>query len=1024
MLDAWAVVAEVLTFYQERIANEGYLPTATERRSLLELARLVNYTLRPGVSASVYLAFTVQSGFSGTIPAGTRAQSIPGSGQMPQFYETSADLGVSDAWNNLQPALTRPPNITSGDLTGAALNSLHTVYFTGLSTNLKVGDAIIIVVGTEAALRVVESVTPLPATQTTQVSLRSLAAGTAPPTLATEVAQRYIREAASLFQGSGLADEAARQLSALADQSQPAATVVRNVQQLQAAAAKRKLTRLGAWFSDLLDDLNASSKASPAGGASIEKPSASGFALTTLEGMVGQLALAPSLQPAGSTALQRAVGKVFDAQSDTVPRLLAAFNPAAASTLYQAWAGIQVPASDAPMVSAARVKAGIFANNFAGAVSVVQTAPLDTSNANSISSATTFTLPVLGDALHNLISGSALTGLPLDAVYDQIAVGSVVAITRPMCDANGNPTGQFCTTYHTVQTVQTASRETVATATPPGPGPTGYTAKVTQLSLSPQWLYEMTSDDEFTSAMNSRALLRSTMIYAQAEQLTLADEPLDTEVKGDTIELDGIYEGLESGRWVVVSGDRTDIPGTTDTTVTSSELVMIAGVTQKTSQLPGDTVHTYLTLANNGLAYQYDRSSVTIYGNVAAATNGQSVGEVLGNGDASQAFLTFALHQSPLTYLSAPTPAGAQDTLTVTVNEIEWQETDDISALGPNDHDYTTQTDNSAVTSVIFGNGVNGARVPTGTANVKAVYRYGMGSAGNVDARQISQLATQPGGVQSVINPLPATGGADPDTASQARVNTPLAVKALDRLVSVQDYADFSCTYAGIGKAASVKLSNGRRQVVFVTVAGAEDIPILTTSGLYTNLVQALQQFGDPHQPILVGVRNAKLLVICAGVQVLPGYQFEDVAPNVRAALLDTLGFDQRNLGQTAFLSEAISAMQGVQGVAFVNVTIFDSVAQDVTATALASLSSSLIRRGHVSAKPARVDSSINPNNQTNPTAQDYFQIKPAEIAYLTPDIPDTLILTEITATNPGPPPKFRSQTAKARWIRRAGGTK
>ena len=33
LLDAWATVAEVLTFYQERIANEGYLRTATERRS-------------------------------------------------------------------------------------------------------------------------------------------------------------------------------------------------------------------------------------------------------------------------------------------------------------------------------------------------------------------------------------------------------------------------------------------------------------------------------------------------------------------------------------------------------------------------------------------------------------------------------------------------------------------------------------------------------------------------------------------------------------------------------------------------------------------------------------------------------------------------------------------------------------------------------------------------------------------------------------------------------------------------------
>ena len=34
VLDAWATVADVLCFYQERIANEGYLRTATERRSV------------------------------------------------------------------------------------------------------------------------------------------------------------------------------------------------------------------------------------------------------------------------------------------------------------------------------------------------------------------------------------------------------------------------------------------------------------------------------------------------------------------------------------------------------------------------------------------------------------------------------------------------------------------------------------------------------------------------------------------------------------------------------------------------------------------------------------------------------------------------------------------------------------------------------------------------------------------------------------------------------------------------------
>src|SRR5437762_4892686 len=55
LLDAWATVADVLTFYQERIANGGYLRTAIERRSILDLARLVGYRLRPALSGSVYL---------------------------------------------------------------------------------------------------------------------------------------------------------------------------------------------------------------------------------------------------------------------------------------------------------------------------------------------------------------------------------------------------------------------------------------------------------------------------------------------------------------------------------------------------------------------------------------------------------------------------------------------------------------------------------------------------------------------------------------------------------------------------------------------------------------------------------------------------------------------------------------------------------------------------------------------------------------------------------------------------------
>ena len=81
LFDAGAVIYDVLSFYQERIANEGFLRTATERRSILELARSIGYELNPGVAAGTYLAFTVDDSDTtpaeAPIPAGTQVQSIP-----------------------------------------------------------------------------------------------------------------------------------------------------------------------------------------------------------------------------------------------------------------------------------------------------------------------------------------------------------------------------------------------------------------------------------------------------------------------------------------------------------------------------------------------------------------------------------------------------------------------------------------------------------------------------------------------------------------------------------------------------------------------------------------------------------------------------------------------------------------------------------------------------------------------------------------------------------------------------------
>src|SRR5438045_8961138 len=197
---------------------------------------------------------------------------------------------------------------------------------------------------------------------------------------------------------------------------------------------------------------------------------------------------------------------------------------------------------------------------------------------------------------------------------------------------------------------------------------------------------------------------------------------------------------------------------------------------------------------------------MTIYGNVVKATHGETRREALGSGAASKPLQRFTLRQPPLTFLPAPTPAGAASTLVLRVNEGEWHETDSLAGLLPDDRNFITKIDDESKTMVIFGNGRQGARPPTGPENIAAVYRNGIGQSGNVKAGQISQLGTRPLGVKEVVNPLPSTGGADRDGRAQVRKNAPLGVLALDRLVSVQDYADYTSPFAGIGQAADAQL--------------------------------------------------------------------------------------------------------------------------------------------------------------------------------------------------------------------------
>ena len=175
------------------------------------------------------------------------------------------------------------------------------------------------------------------------------------------------------------------------------------------------------------------------------------------------------------------------------------------------------------------------------------------------------------------------------------------------------------------------------------------------------------------------------------------------------------------------------------------------------------------------------------------------------------------------------------------------------------------QPDSGTVT-VKFGDGTEGARPPTGQTNVRALYRVGLGLSGNVPAAGINQAIDRPAGLKSVTNPTAATGGADPDTPADARASAPLHVLTLERVVSLQDYQDYSTAFSGIAKALATWTWFGRTRGVVVTVAGPGGAALDPDGETIGHLAASLRASGNPYIPVTVLPASASSNFAIAGL--------------------------------------------------------------------------------------------------------------------------------------------------------------
>lgn len=861
LIDACACVADVLTFYQERIANEGFLRTATERRSVLELARTIGYELKPGVAASVHLAFTVEDapGAPGvcTLARGAPVQSVPPQGKLPQVFETSAEIVARAGWNALMPRQSRPADMALLDVPGAATN-------TGANA------------ATRKALVLIGPRGSFPAgSANLHPDLGKQDLYRLDPDLsiddrvdAIEVSRVYFTDATTGIAGGDLILFSAKRGSDLTS------LVLRAVDVVAEPALKRVRVDL---------------EPLPAVAAPLPPPYIKWIVPYVIKPVLSFARAQIASVPFTSVSLTNTVTTQAWRERDL--QAMIGIQRWSATSLVKA---IAKPADGPPIAPEAGAfafgaKLGFFGHN-APRWAVL---PAKTGNVHDDAYPEGWDL---GDP-DGGANGSKL-GVPRTIWQDSQGNAIVPHTYLERAVPNINRAG-----WVVFDAPDEAARAySVFDARETSRADYGLSGRAMALTLAG-------ADGHVLAESNPPPFrFRSSTAHVASRKLPLADLPIDTPIAaGDSaIELDRMVLGLTAGQPIALTGERSDLPG-----VDAAEIAVLDDIVHAAGRST--------LMLREKLVYSYRRSSLKISANVVHATHGENVAEVLGSGDASQPHQSFTLKKPPTTFLSAPTPKGVQSTLELRVGGVRWDEVDSLYGVAPDQPVYATRIDNDARMQLIFGDGVQGARLPTGTVNVAACYRSGIGPDGEVDAGTLTMLRAMPLGLRGVTNPVPAAGAEGPEQLADARRNAPLTLLTFERVVSLLDYQDYARAYPGIGKARADVLWIDGANLVHLTVAGATgDAP---GDEVMTNLPKSIAAASDPSQRFTVAAYVQRYFSCGAQLAIDPRYRFADVQAAVSTVLLQGFGFAARDLGQSVTAAEVMALIHTVAGVLAVDLT-------------------------------------------------------------------------------------------------------
>jgi len=252
---------------------------------------------------------------------------------------------------------------------------------------------------------------------------------------------------------------------------------------------------------------------------------------------------------------------------------------------------------------------------------------------------------------------------------------------------------------------------------------------------------------------------------------------------------------------------------------------------------------------------------------------------------------------------------------------------------------YTLSIDANSVVTVTFGDGLAG-RIPPPGALITATYMVGGGAIGNVAPNSLTQLVVGPQSISAVTNSSAAQGGADAETIDHIRIHAPLSLTAINRAVSLDDYAALVLNIPQIAKAAVISTAYNMVNL-YVHPAGSfiSDAPTLQnrvnaiapsiTNAAMTGYLDDKKMVGTSINVLAPQYNKNNVLQtgyvpinITATIQVLPQYHTSTVQSSAMAALQNLFTFSVVDFGSRISLSSVYHSLMEVEGVDYVNVSV------------------------------------------------------------------------------------------------------